>query len=74
MELNFIIESKHSRKIDKDDLYFIVSVKNGNIITEVGWIEKSFKKIEFEKQSGLTYISHKEFKTKEDYDKQKYNK
>jgi len=74
MKLNFIIETKHSRKIDNDDLYFIVSVKNENIITEVGWIEKSFEKIDFEKQTGLIYVSHKEFKTKEDYDKSKYNK
>lgn len=75
MKTTILKEVEHTRKIDNNDLYFMVSVmhENNKIEMEVGWIEKIWNKEQFEKTTGYKVISVKEFSCKEDYNKSKYS-
>ena len=75
MKITILKEVEHTRKIDNNDLYFMVSVmhENNKIEMEVGWIEKIWNKEQFEKTTGYKVISVKEFSCKEDYNKSKYS-
>ena len=75
MKTTILKEVEHTRKIDNNDLYFMVSVmhENNKIKMEVGWIEKIWNKEQFEKTTGYKVISVKEFSCKEDYNKSKYS-
>lgn len=63
------VKIKHTRKLTKKDLYFIVNVFCPYGVLSVGWIDEKWNKEDFEKQTGYEVISVEKFTSKKEYNK-----